>query len=385
MNGVRGATVSTPLCGCYAARSRRSAVRRVAQPYQHHCHWRLSCQAAEVQEIVTKQSRKSKASKSPQQPPSDSFDAQQSPPAIQTPQKNDIVLYYCTGWPEAKLHCSISAGEWQDQDFTQVNSSNGKWCVTRIPLNGALSHPSGDHPLLEFVVHDGQGKWDKPQTGDNYVISEAGVFSLSQGKLQQSSGEAVLLVYNWHQGNWVEDEQYARRLAHAWKLDTVREATYAALAAAGREKMHFRPPEEQNDHKVTCGVHMDVMDQVQQQISETLQKEGVEARLILSGKGDWRYLDIVSINAGKLQALEFVRLKYGFAHNKTIACGDSGNDKDMLSGQNLAIVVGNAQPDLMKWVNETQLDPNAKNARLLITDAHMAKGILEGLASFGLK
>jgi len=23
----------------------------------------------------------------------------------------------------------------------QVNSSNGKWCVTRIPLNGALSHP----------------------------------------------------------------------------------------------------------------------------------------------------------------------------------------------------------------------------------------------------
>lgn len=47
----------------------------------------------------------------------------------------------------------------------QVNSSNGKWCVTRIPVNGALSHPDVDHPLLEFVVHDGQGKWDKPQTG----------------------------------------------------------------------------------------------------------------------------------------------------------------------------------------------------------------------------
>ena len=160
-----------------------------------------------MQEIVTKQSRKSKASKSPQQPPSDSFDAQQSPPAIQTQQQNDIVLYYCTGWPEAKLHCSISAGEWQDQDFTQVtnmlassqqtslnasemllhvvlhqkpthlvcccqvNSSNGKWCVTRIPLNGALSHPDGDHPLMEFVVHNGQGKWDKPQTGVNILMS----------------------------------------------------------------------------------------------------------------------------------------------------------------------------------------------------------------------
>ncbi len=55
--------------------------------------------------------------------------------------------------------------------YFQVNSSNGKWCVARIPLNGALSHPSGDHPLLEFVVHDGQGKWDKPQTGVNILLS----------------------------------------------------------------------------------------------------------------------------------------------------------------------------------------------------------------------
>lgn len=192
-------------------------------------------------------------------------------------------------------------------------------------------------------------------------------------------------VYNWQNGSWVEDLQYASRLDHAWKLDTVREATYAALAAAGREKMHFRPPEEQNDHKVTCGVHVDVIDQVQQQISESLDADGVEARLILSGKGDWRFLDIVSVNAGKLQALEFVRQKYGFAHNRTIACGDSGNDKDMLSGQNLAIVVGNAQPDLLKWVNDTQLSPGSADGRLLITEEHMARGILEGLQTFGLK
>ena len=192
-------------------------------------------------------------------------------------------------------------------------------------------------------------------------------------------------VYNWQQGSWVEDAQYASRLDRAWKLDTVREATYAALAAAGRGKMHFRPPEEQNDHKVTCGVHADVMDQVQKQIRKQLTEEGVEAHLILSGKGDWRYLDIVSINAGKLQALEFVRQKYGFAHNRTIACGDSGNDKDMLSGQNLAIVVGNAQPDLLQWVKSTQLKPDDKEARLLVTRAHMAHGILEGLQTFGLK
>ena len=127
------------------------------------------------------------------------------------------------------------------------------------------------------------------------------------------------------------------------------------------------------------------MDQVQQQVRDRLKEDNVEAHLILSGKGDWRYLDIVSINAGKLRALEFVRQKYGFAHDRTIACGDSGNDKDMLSGQNLAIVVGNAQPDLLKWVHDTQLDSAANQPRLIVTEAFMASGILEGLQTFGLK
>lgn len=398
----------------------------------------------------------------------------------------------------------------------QVNSSNGKWCVARVEVNGTSTQSEPEQPLLEFVVHNGAGVYDKPQTGiapspmqcamywhvesvqlsqlaqlaptlmprrpthctygcqdqqifaavtgweeqlvwlcagGNYEITETGMFALNQGTLQKSSGEAVLLVsdlddtmigddaataefrdywesealtrgsllvyntgravdkfqelcqqkqhclampdvlmssvgtkvYNWQNGSWAEDAQYASRLDHAWKLETVREATYATLAAAGREKMHFRPPEEQNDHKVTCGVHVDVIDQVQQQISESLEADGVEARLILSGKGDWRFLDIVSINAGKLQALEFVRQKYGFAHNRTIACGDSGNDKDMLSGQNLAIVVGNAQPDLLKWVNDTQVGSGSADVRLLITKEHMARGILQGLQTFGLK
>ena len=98
-----------------------------------------------MQETVTKQSRKNKASKKPQQPLSDSFDAQQSPPAIQTLQKNYIVLYYCTGWPEAKLHCSISAGEWQDQDFTQVTKhacnqlANKPECIWDVAACGAPS------------------------------------------------------------------------------------------------------------------------------------------------------------------------------------------------------------------------------------------------------
>ncbi len=47
--------------------------------------------------------------------------------------------------------------------------------------------------------------------------------------------------------------------------------------------------------------------------------------------------------AHAVQALEYVRKQLGFPHSATLACGDSGNDIDMLGGKNLAVVVGNAQ------------------------------------------
>lgn len=46
----------------------------------------------------------------------------------------------------------------------------------------------------------------------------------------------------------------------------------------------------------------------------------------------YRFLDIVSKQAGKLEALNYVREMYKFSIENTIACGDSGNDILMLSG-----------------------------------------------------
>ncbi len=109
---------------------------------------------------------------------------------------------------------------------------------------------------------------------------------------------------------------------------------YKALATVGKELMHFRPADEQNEHKVgcfradadglgtgregggvfphalvpslpdpspgslflsaassqvTCGVHVDVVEKVLSMIGETLAKAGVKLNLITSGSGDWRW------------------------------------------------------------------------------------------------
>jgi hydroxymethylpyrimidine pyrophosphatase-like HAD family hydrolase len=102
-------------------------------------------------------------------------------------------------------------------------------------------------------------------------------------------------------------------------------------------------------------------------------------QVIVSGVGDWRYVDCISEGGGKLASLEWVRRKSGIPKERCCACGDSGNDVLMLEGENPAIVVGNAQPDLVEWVlNQPQ------TGRVVLSHAKGAKGILEGLASLAL-
>lgn len=54
----------------------------------------------------------------------------------------------------------------------------------------------------------------------------------------------------------------------------------------GKEQMHFRPPEEQNDHKVTCGVNVSVLQRVLDSIQQRLDGAGVQANIITSGTGE---------------------------------------------------------------------------------------------------
>ncbi len=52
--------------------------------------------------------------------------------------------------------------------------------------------------------------------------------------------------------------------------------------------MHYRPPEEQNRHKVTCGVHGAALQRALGTLQSHLDAKGVKANVITSGHGDWR-------------------------------------------------------------------------------------------------
>lgn len=52
------------------------------------------------------------------------------------------------------------------------------------------------------------------------------------------------------------------------------------------------------------------------------------------------------------------------------------------AGENPAIVVGNAQPDLIKWVDSQRINGGSES-RLFLSTEKEAYGILDGIKNFG--
>jgi hydroxymethylpyrimidine pyrophosphatase-like HAD family hydrolase len=92
--------------------------------------------------------------------------------------------------------------------------------------------------------------------------------------------------------------------------------------------------------RIALSVAAGVAPDVAARLRTKLHEKGVEAQLVFSGDGEWRYLDVLAKNAGKYNAMEYVRNLFGISRDRTVACGDSGNDVLMLEGPQRSICVG---------------------------------------------
>lgn len=175
-----------------------------------------------------------------------------------------------------------------------------------------------------------------------------------------------------------EDLQYSRTLDEGWDLAVARAAAGAVLDALPGTTAWLDDGSE-HPHRIALSVRVDVLGEVVERLRAGCEAGGVTAQVITSGTHDWRYVDVVAARGGKLAALEYVRTLYGISRSRCVAAGDSGNDILMLGGTNPAVVVGNAQQELLDWVLQ-----QPQESRLVVTDAPLARGILEGLARHGL-
>ncbi|GLC57318.1 hypothetical protein PLESTB_001211200 [Pleodorina starrii] len=179
---------------------------------------------------------------------------------------------------------------------------------------------------------------------------------------------------------WIEDTNWTLSLDAGWNLDSVRRLARQLMGHYNDEAtLCILDDGSEHRHRLALTADVRVLEYVMGRLMEGFQREKLEVRIITSGNGSHRYIDCVPVSAGKEKALQYVRQQFGVPEHLCVAAGDSGNDILMLEGDHPAIVVGNAQPELLQWLVRQE-----QSGKVIYADACYADGILEGLARHSL-
>ena len=163
----------------------------------------------------------------------------------------------------------------------------------------------------------------------------------------------------WLRGDGLHrDDRYSASIADGWEPDAV------AAALADIAGLEPQPVYEQRAFKRS---YFYKGEQVLRQVEAALADAGLKAAVIAS-HGD--LLDILPAGAGKGTAMQHVARTLGLADHAVFAIGDSGNDVDMLTLCENAVMVGNHAPELAGLSNR----PN-----VYVSRRHHAAGALEGI------
>ena len=135
----------------------------------------------------------------------------------------------------------------------------------------------------------------------------------------------MTLFYGTHR---TEAEGWSALLSQDWDLEIVK----TAAARCVSDRCHWLDDGTEHPHRIALSVHKDEVARVQREVMEAVTQSGSKAQMIVSGAGDYKYLDILSVHGGKRNAMEYVRSIFGISSERVVAAGDSGNDILMLEG-----------------------------------------------------
>ncbi|MDO9469975.1 MAG: HAD-IIB family hydrolase [Nitrosomonas sp.] len=159
------------------------------------------------------------------------------------------------------------------------------------------------------------------------------------------------------------DIGWANRIAHLWRRDALEQVL------SGLPGLILQTAENQRKFKLSYNVISKKMPSLQD-LYRLLREHRLHARLIYSHE---EFLDVLPIRASKGHAIRYLAYKWGLPLENFLVVGDSGNDKEMLLGDTLGIVVGNYSPEL---------EPLRDLEQIYFAQGHQADGILEGLVHY---
>lgn len=168
---------------------------------------------------------------------------------------------------------------------------------------------------------------------------------------------------------FLPDRGWIARLQKNWRPEALLAAMESLDWIKQQEESHA-----QRMFKLSYKIIGDIgEEEATKQLRATLDATKAAYTLVIS-HGD--LVDILPKPASKGQAIRFLADKWNWPHDRIITAGDSGNDRDMLSGIGQGVIVGNHTSELVG------LDKR-RAGQIYYADRPHAGGILEGLRHFG--
>jgi len=201
-------------------------------------------------------------------------------------------------------------------------------------------------------------------------------------------GDVGTTIYSIHAQQWQNWTAWQDEIATDWHG-----FTQHALAEqlVDIDTLTLQEVEKQNDFKLSYYTPIDTdVTALRAEILMRLDRLAVNANLIWSIDEEKQcgLLDILPKGANKLHAIMFLMQRQGHAINRTVFAGDSGNDLEVLCSEVPAVLVHNAQDEVVDEAlllaqqsgHEQQL--YLARGGILNLNGHYAAGILEGVLHY---
>ena len=200
-----------------------------------------------------------------------------------------------------------------------------------------------------FGVASGRNREITQQAFDDYDLPSPDILICSAG------------TEIYYTDQFIADKGWDSHIDYQWKRKELQEAlsTFKGLrlqeaAAQWRFKLSYYVEDSFNDDALA-------------NLYKFLDDSKLRARVLLT---DNKFLDLLPFRASKGSAVRYLSYKWKMPLKHFITAGNSGNDKDMLTGKAKAIVVANYS---------TELEELRKNKSIYFTKHPTAKAVLEGI------
>jgi sucrose-phosphate synthase len=152
-------------------------------------------------------------------------------------------------------------------------------------------------------------------------------------------------------------------IKHLWRRDAIESAL------GGVPGLTLQAEENQREFKLSYNVDPKKMPPIAK-IRALLREQKLSAHLVYSRQA---YLDILPLRGSKGGAIRYLAYKWGLPLRSFLVAGDSGNDREMLIGDTLGVIVANHSPELASLRG---------NEQIYFARAGYADGIAEGMAHY---